>query len=73
MSVLVAQLESDGYVKKTPDPTDKRAFLLLLTAKGKKVKSVGQKINYEFEEEWKQKLGEKDYDQFRQLLIRLCE
>ncbi|WP_336518259.1 MarR family winged helix-turn-helix transcriptional regulator [Pollutibacter soli] len=73
MSVLVAQLENDGYVKKTPDPNDKRAWLLLLTAKGKKVKSVGQQINFEFEEEWKKKLGEKDYDQLRQLLKRLCE
>ncbi|HKO81765.1 MAG TPA: MarR family winged helix-turn-helix transcriptional regulator [Chitinophagaceae bacterium] len=73
MSVLVAQLENGGYVKKTPDPNDKRAWLLVLTAKGKKVKSAGQQINYAFEEQWKKKLGEKDYNQFRQFLIRLCE
>ncbi len=73
MSVLVAQLEDGGYVKKTPDPNDKRAWLLLLTAKGKKVKAAGQQINYDFEEQWKKKLGEKDYAQFRQLLARLCE
>lgn len=72
MSVLVAQLENGGYVKKTPDPNDKRAWLLVLTAKGKKVKSAGQQINYAFEEEWKKKLGEKDYHQFRQLLMKLC-
>jgi DNA-binding MarR family transcriptional regulator len=73
MSVLVAQLENGGYVKKTPDPNDKRAWLLVLTAKGKKVKSTGQQINYAFEEQWKKKLGEKDYNQLRQLLMRLCE
>jgi DNA-binding MarR family transcriptional regulator len=73
MSVLVAQLENGGYVKKTPDPNDKRAWLLVLTAKGKKVKSAGQQINYTLEEQWKKKLGEKDYNQFRQLLMRLCE
>ena len=73
MSVLVAQLENGGYVKKTPDPNDKRAWLLVLTAKGKKVKSAGQQINHAFEEQWKKKLGEKDYNQFRELLIRLCE
>lgn len=53
MSVLVTQLENGGYVKKTPDPNDKRAWLLVLTAKGKKVKSEGQQINYAFEEQWK--------------------
>ena len=73
MSVLVAQLENGGYVKKTPDPNDKRAWLLVLTTKGKKVKSAGQQINYAFEEQWKKKLGEKDYDQLRQLLMKLCE
>ena len=73
MSVLVAQLETAGYVKRTPDPNDKRAWLFVLTAKGKKVKSAGQQINFAFEEQWKKKLGEKDYNQLRQLLIRLCE
>ena len=73
MSVLVAQLENGGYVKKILDSNDKRAWLLVLTAKGKKVKSAGQQINYAFEEEWKRKLGEKDYNHLRQLLMRLCE
>ena len=73
MSVLVAQLENGGYVNKTLDPSDKRAWLLVLTAKGKKVKSAGQQINYAFEEQWKKKLGEKDYNQLRQLLMKLCE
>ena len=73
MSVLVAQLENGGYVKKILDSNDKRAWLLVLTAKGKKVKSAGQQINYAFEEGWKRKLGEKDYNHLRQLLVRLCE
>jgi DNA-binding MarR family transcriptional regulator len=72
MSVLVAQLEQGGYVKKTPDPNDRRAWIVFLTAKGKKVKATGQQINYEFEDRWKKKLGEKDYQQFRQLLEKLC-
>src|SRR5688572_6847032 len=69
MSVLAAQLEKGGYVKKTPDPNDKRAWLLILTAKGKKVKTTGQRINYAFEEQWKKKLGEKEYNQLRQFLM----
>jgi DNA-binding MarR family transcriptional regulator len=72
MSALVAQLEEAGYVKKKTDATDKRAWLLVLTPKGKKVKEAGQEINYSFEKSWEQKLGKKDYNQFRQLLIKLC-
>ena len=71
MSALVAQLERAGYVKKKTDPADKRAWLLILTPKGKKVKEAGQKINYLFEKRWEQKLGVKDYNQLRKLLIRL--
>lgn len=73
MSALVTQLENGGYVKKLPDPDDKRAWMLVLTAKGKKVKGIGQQINYAYEEQWKKKLGEKDYNELRRLLTRLCE
>ena len=73
MSALAAQLEKTGYVKKKTDATDKRAWLLVLTPKGKKVKEVGHEINYLFEKKWEQKLGKKDYSQLRQLLIKLCE
>ena len=73
MSALVAQLEKTGYVKKKIDATDKRAWLLVLTPKGKKVKEAGYEINYLFEKRWEQKLGRKDYGLFRQLLIKLSE
>ena len=73
MSALVAQLESGGYVRKKPDDTDKRAWLLVLTSKGKKVRDLGREINFLFEKKWEQKLGKKDYSQFRQLLMKLCE
>jgi DNA-binding MarR family transcriptional regulator len=72
MSALVAQLEETGYVKKKIDPTDKRAWLLILTPKGKKVRDTGKEINHAFEKKWEQKLGKKDYNEFRQLLIKLC-
>src|SRR5688572_17891242 len=72
MSALVAQLEEAGYVKKKVDPSDKRAWLLVLTPKGKKVKEAGHEINYAFEKTWEQKLGKKDYRQFRQFLMELC-
>ena len=73
MSTLVAQLENSGYVKRKPDPSDKRAWLLVLTPKGEKVREAGQAINYEFEKKWEAKLGNKDYQELRHLLARLCE
>jgi DNA-binding MarR family transcriptional regulator len=71
MSALVAQLEAGGYVKKKPDSRDKRAWVLVLTAKGKKLKQAGQAINFAFEKKWEQQLGKQDYQQLRQLLERV--
>jgi len=73
MSALVAQLEESGYVEKKADPTDKRAWLLVLTPKGKKVKQAGQDINFKFEKNWEMKIGQENYNQLRQLLKQLCE
>ena len=73
MSALVNQLEQSGYVEKREDPTDRRASLLFLTAKGKKVKQAGHDINFLFEKTWEQKLGEQEYQKLRQLLAKLCE
>lgn len=73
MSALVAQLETNGYVKKKADPSDKRAWLLVLTAKGKRVKEAGQSINFALEKKWEEKLGKKEYHAFRELLIKLCK
>ena len=36
MSALSAQMEEAGYIKRKPDPTDRRATLFVLTSKGKK-------------------------------------
>lgn len=73
MSALAAQLEEMGYVTKKKDETDNRAWLLVLTPEGKKVKEAGQQINRQFEKQWEEKLGKEGYAQFRQLLIKLCE
>lgn len=73
MSALVSQLEASGYIKKKADPHDKRAWLLVLTAKGKRVKEAGQSINYALEKKWEEKLGKKEYQVFRELLIKLSQ
>ena len=71
MSALAGQMEEAGYIKRKPDPSDKRASLFVLTVKGKKMKELGQMINKEFEKQWQKKLGDKDYNTFRELLQKL--
>ena len=52
MSALAGQMEEAGYIKRKPDPSDKRASLFVLTSKGKKMKELGQMINKEFEKQY---------------------
>ena len=73
MSALSAQMEEAGYIKRKPDPTDRRATLFVLTSKGKKMKDAGQQINREFEKQWQEKLGDKDYHTLRSLLQKLTQ
>jgi DNA-binding MarR family transcriptional regulator len=73
MSALAGQMEEAGYIKRKPDPSDKRATLFVLTSKGKKMKEAGQTINREYEKQWQKKLGDKDYHTLRLLLQKLSE
>jgi DNA-binding MarR family transcriptional regulator len=62
---LVDQLESAGYVERTPDPTDARARLVRLTDRARAVAQV--------EAEWTAHLGKRRMDQLRDILTRLRE
>jgi len=42
MGELVDDLERDGYVRRTPHPTDRRAKLIVLTAKGARCVDAGR-------------------------------
>ena len=50
MSELISRMESEGYVKRTVDPADKRATLITLT-------DVGQARAYELEDERHEKFA----------------
>lgn len=71
MSVLVSQLEEWGYLERKEDSSDKRAILFVLTTKGYELSKLGRSINFEFEKNWQNKLGVKQYEQFRELLGKL--
>src|SRR5262245_50551606 len=42
MSKLVAELELEGLVEKSPDPKDKRGLIIVATAKGRKIMLQGR-------------------------------
>ena len=72
MSALVYQLEDGGYLKRKSDPSDARAVLFILTAKGQALRTKGQQINFEFEKKWEQVLGPAQYEKFRNMLKELA-
>ena len=70
---LVDQLERAGYVERTPDPTDARARLVRVAARGAQAVPVGAAVIAEIEADWTTHLGSKRMAQLRQTLNRLRE
>jgi DNA-binding MarR family transcriptional regulator len=64
MAELVAHLETHGYVFRMPDPTDRRAKLVLPTDRGQEVVRIAQELVPELEMQIERVLGA---DRVRQL------
>ena len=71
MGELVDQLESLGYLVRRPDPRDRRAKLIVLTARGKACVEAAQVTIAELEDEISRRLGERGHRQLRRMLERL--
>ena len=65
MAELVAYLEQHGYVRRTPDPDDRRAKLVLLTDKGQEVVAIAQGMVPELEDRLIAALGRSRWQQLR--------
>src|SRR3712207_4571695 len=48
---LVDQLERAGYVRRVPDPTDRRARLVQMAKRGQEVVALARKVEQEVEAE----------------------
>jgi DNA-binding MarR family transcriptional regulator len=72
MSGLVRELEETGYVAVSPDPTDARATLVRLTAKGEKFCALAAEIVAAMEAEWVELLGRAELTRLRRSLHRLA-
>jgi DNA-binding MarR family transcriptional regulator len=73
MGELVDELEELGYVQRRPDPTDRRAKLIVLTDRGKACIAAGISTIEGIEDRITDTLGERGHRQLRSLLGRLLE
>jgi DNA-binding MarR family transcriptional regulator len=70
---LVDQLEAAGYVERAPDPTDARAKLVRLAARGREVQALAGRVEVEVDAEWTAHLGEEEMARLRMTMVRLRE
>jgi DNA-binding MarR family transcriptional regulator len=72
-SLLVAALEREGLVDRVPDPSDGRAQLIRLSARGREAATHAMHVVRGVEREWTEHLGEELAGQLREGLLRLRE
>jgi DNA-binding MarR family transcriptional regulator len=65
---IVDHLERLGYVERVPDPSDGRAKLLRLTARGHEVQSFAFGLFQEIEARWAEQLGAENVAVMRETL-----
>lgn len=70
---LVDQLERAGYVERTPDPTDARARLVRIAARGARAQRSARELEAEVEGEWERRLGAARMRALRRSLADLRE
>jgi DNA-binding MarR family transcriptional regulator len=73
MGELVDELEELGYVTREPDPTDRRAKLIMLTPNGQAAIEAGKQTIVGLEARISEILGEEGHAAFREMLSRLLD
>ncbi|MFI9380061.1 MarR family winged helix-turn-helix transcriptional regulator [Kutzneria sp. NPDC052558] len=68
---IVDQLEAAGYVERIPDPSDARARLVTVTAKGRSLVELSIPVIREIEAEWTTTLGRARMLQLKETLTAL--
>lgn len=64
MLELVDDLERLGYAERRPDPTDRRAKLIVMTQRGWHAMRIGQRIITDLEAEYALAVGREQFAQF---------
>jgi DNA-binding MarR family transcriptional regulator len=70
---VIPELEQLGYVRREPDPRDRRAKLIKLTPKGRDACLTGRRLFAEIEREWAEQLGEELLAGLREAAERIAE
>jgi len=65
---VVDDLVARGYVKRVPDPEDKRAKLICLTERGERAQATGLALFAKVEKQWAKRYGAERIAQARELL-----
>jgi DNA-binding MarR family transcriptional regulator len=73
MGELVDELEGMGYLVRQPDPSDRRAKLIVLTDRGRACVAAGVATIDGLEQRIAEVLGERGHRQLRRLLQQLLE
>jgi DNA-binding MarR family transcriptional regulator len=72
MMLSIDELEVRGYVRRVPDPSDARAKLVRLTAKGRRCATECRRVVQSLETRTRRALGQRRYDTFRSSLEALA-
>jgi DNA-binding MarR family transcriptional regulator len=65
---IVDDLVARGYVKRIPDPEDKRAKIICLTERGERAQATGLALFAKVEKQWAKRYGAKRIAALRELL-----
>jgi DNA-binding MarR family transcriptional regulator len=68
MTRLVAQCEADGFVERQADPDDGRASRVVLTARGRRLRTVARRVLGELDDDIAAALGRRQLDALRRAL-----
>jgi len=71
MGELVDELEELGYITRQPDPTDRRAKLIVLTANGRAAVEAARQTIVGLEKRITEILGEEGHESLRKMLSEL--
>ena len=73
MGYLVDALEKRGYVRRQPDPADRRAALVVITDRGRDEIAAARRLIAEIERKWTDRIGPKRMASLREALEALAE
>ena len=65
---LVDELERMGYVRRVPDPSDRRARLIQIDKRGRQAAKAAQTAHDAVQAEWRSHLGTRRFGQLREAL-----